>query len=60
MSKEEQLDNLLVELWNDIANRQAGKIIFEDAKDIMKVRTEILKMMSAQPDYKPSNGEEQL
>jgi hypothetical protein len=50
MSKEEQLDNLLVELWNDIANRQAGKIIFEDAKDIMQVRTEILKMMSVQPD----------
>lgn len=50
MSKEEHLDKLLVELWNDIANRQASRIIFEDAKDIMQVRTEILKMMSVQPD----------
>lgn len=50
MSKDEQLDDLLVALWNDIANRQAGQIVFEDAKDIMQVRASILKMFSVEPD----------
>ena len=54
MSKEKQLDDLLVALWNDICNRQAGEIIFKDHKDIMQVRTEILKMLSSEPDQPPT------
>lgn len=45
MNKEKKLDALLVALWNDICNRQAGKIIFKDYKDIMQVRTEILELL---------------
>jgi hypothetical protein len=50
MTIEKQLDDLLVALWNDIANRQAGKIIFEDAKDIMQVRNGILEIFSTEPE----------
>lgn len=42
----ERVDKILVSLWNDIVNRQAGKILFEDTMDILEARTEILNLIS--------------
>ena len=42
---EKVIDTLIVGLWNDIVNRQAGKVIFEDSKDILAVRQKLIDLI---------------
>lgn len=37
-----KVQDLLVDMWNDLANRQAGKILFERHQDILSVHTQIM------------------
>lgn len=50
---ERKVDDLLVELWNDIVNRQAGKVIFEQSTDILSVREQILTIIRGLQTEKP-------
>lgn len=37
-----KVQDLLVDMWNDFANRQAGEILFARHQDILSVHTQIM------------------
>lgn len=41
------VEEILVNLWNDIVNRQAGKIIFDKHMDILAAHTAIMHIIES-------------
>ena len=41
------IDDILVQLWNDLANRQAGKEMFDRHMDILEARTALLHIIES-------------
>lgn len=49
-----RVQDLLVDMWNDLANRQAGKILFKRHQDILAVHTQIMDIVKGVAPVKPN------
>jgi hypothetical protein len=54
-----KVQDLLVDMWNDLSNRQAGEILFEHHQDILSVHSQIMDIIKGvAPPLKEERTEE--